>query len=68
MWLAAAISLALFVLPHVRFFGPDWLLRQGVGVVLLYLLYIWRRNLWATMLMHFLGNAPLLLPAAGVGE
>jgi membrane protease YdiL (CAAX protease family) len=41
-------------------------LHQGVGVVLLYVLYVWRRNLWACMTMHFLGNAPILLPATGL--
>jgi membrane protease YdiL (CAAX protease family) len=64
--LAVAISMGLFVLPHIRFFGPVWLLYHGVGLVLFYVLYLWRRNLWACMLMHLLGNALLLLPATGI--
>ena len=66
IWLGVAISFALFVVPHVRFFGPEWLVTNGVSVVLLYILYVWRRNLWATMTMHLLGNALLLLPATGM--
>ncbi|MGI6083643.1 MAG: CPBP family intramembrane glutamic endopeptidase [Limnochordia bacterium] len=65
-WLAVAISMGLFVLPHIRFFGLVWLLYHGVGLVLFYVLYLWRRNLWACMLMHLLGNALLLLPATGI--
>src|SRR5262245_30847656 len=63
VWLALAISFACFVLPHVRFLGPDWLLYNGVGAVLAFALYAWRRNLWACMAMHGLGNALLLPPA-----
>jgi membrane protease YdiL (CAAX protease family) len=29
-------------------------------------LYLWRRNLWTCMLMHFLGNAMILVPALGL--
>lgn len=66
MWVAVAISAALFVLPHILFFGPHWLLYQGVNVLLVYVLYVWRRNLWACMLLHFLGNAMILFPALGL--
>jgi membrane protease YdiL (CAAX protease family) len=63
IWLALAVSFALFLIPHIQFFGPLWLLTNGPGVVLLYILYAWRRNLWACMLMHLLGNSLLLIPA-----
>lgn len=66
IWWGVAFSLALFVLPHILFFGPVWLLQQGVGVVLAYGLYVWRRNLFSTMVMHFIGNAPLILVAMGL--
>ena len=66
VWPAVLISFSLFLLPHIRFFGPEWLIYNGTSVVLLYVLYVWRRNLWACMTMHFLGNALLLLPAAGI--
>jgi membrane protease YdiL (CAAX protease family) len=66
--LAVALSFGLFVLPHVVFFGPQWLIYHGLGVVLLYVLYLWRRNLWACMIMHLLGNALLLIPALGLAD
>lgn len=66
LWLAVTISFALFVWPHVVFFGPQWLLYHGLTPVLIYVLYVWRRNLWACMLMHLFGNAMLLIPALGL--
>lgn len=66
LFLGAAISFTLFLIPHLTFFGPHWLLYQGVSVVLLYVLYLWRRNLWACMLMHLLGNLMILFPALGL--
>lgn len=68
LWLAVTISFVLFLLPHIAFFGPTWLLYQGVSVVLLYVLYVWRRNLWACMLTHLLGNLMILFPALGLAE
>lgn len=67
LWLGAAVSLALFVAPHLVFFGPYWLLYQGVNVALIYALYLWRRNLHACMLLHGLGNAMILFPAMNIG-
>jgi uncharacterized protein len=64
--LAVSFSFILFVLPHITFFGPQWILSHGVTVVLLYVLYVWRRNLWACMIMHLLGNALVLIPATGI--
>lgn len=68
LWVAAIISFVLFLLPHIAFFGPHWMLYQGVGVVLLYVLYLWRRNLWACMLLHFLSNLMILFPALGLAD
>ena len=68
LWIAVVISFALFLLPHIAFFGPHWILYQGVSVVLLYVLYVWRRNLWACMLLHLLGNLMILFPALGLAE
>lgn len=67
-WIAVSFSFILFLLPHIRFFGVHWLLYHGFGTVLLYILYVWRRNLWACILMHFLSNAPLLIPAISQGS
>lgn len=65
IWWGVAFSLTLFVLPHILFFGPTWLLQQGVGIFLAYGLYVWRRNLIASMVMHGAGNAPLILVSMG---
>lgn len=64
---AVVISFALFVLPHILFFGAHWLLYHGLSAVLIYVLYVWRRNLFACMLMHLLGNLMILIPALGYG-
>lgn len=61
-WIGAAISLAIFLVPHLVFFTPEWLLYQGPGTLAIYVLYLWRRNLYACMLMHLLINAPILIP------
>lgn len=63
-WIGAGVSIAIFFGSHLPFFGPEWLLYQGVGAVLGYVLYLWRRNLIASMLMHLLGNLPILVPTA----
>lgn len=64
-WLAVLISFIVFILPHITFFGLEWLLYQGIGTFLIYILYIWRKNLWACILLHFLVDAPILIPALG---
>lgn len=58
---AGLLGLAVFAVPHVSFFGPSWLLTTLPGAAVLYLLLIWRRNLWACMLAHLIGNVPVLL-------
>lgn len=61
-WVAVALTLPLFVAPHLVFFGPEWLLYQGSGTAVLYILFLWRRNLVATMLLHLCINLPILIP------
>ncbi|WP_424465850.1 CPBP family intramembrane glutamic endopeptidase [Pseudoclavibacter helvolus] len=61
-WLGAAVSLAIFIVPHVVFFGPSWLFHQLVGSLALVAFTLIRRNLVATMLLHLLINAPILIP------
>lgn len=51
---------------HLTFFGPSWLLYHASGTVMIYALYLRRRNLPACMLLHFLVNLPILLPASGL--
>ncbi len=61
-WVGTIVSLVLFVPPHLTFFGWEWLLYQGFWTALLYVLYLWRRNLWVCILFHGLTNAPILIP------
>lgn len=60
---AAVIGFAIFAAGHVSFFGPGWLVTVGPGAVLLYGLLLVRRNLYACMLAHFIGNIPIFLMA-----
>ena len=62
IWIGAAISFVIFVIPHVAFFGPQWLVHHAMGSILIYVLYLWRRNLWSTILLHFLVNVPIVIP------
>jgi membrane protease YdiL (CAAX protease family) len=61
-WIAVALTLPVFVAPHLVFFGPEWLLYQGSGTAVLYILFLWRRNLVANMLLHACVNLPILIP------
>lgn len=67
-WVALVISFVVFLIPHITFFGFEWLLYHGIGTVMLYVLYVWRKNLYACMVLHILGNLPILLPALGIVE
>lgn len=62
LWLGALLSAVVFAAGHVPFFGAEWLLYQGSGALALYGYYVWRRNLVGVMLLHLLGNLPILIP------
>ncbi|OAZ44562.1 hypothetical protein A9Z40_11730 [Microbacterium arborescens] len=68
-WVAVATTLPFFVVPHLFAFGPEWLLYHASGTVAIYVLYLWRRNLVACMVLHAAVNAPILIPtvAAHIG-
>lgn len=66
-WAGAAISLAIFVVPHVAFFGPIWLLHHLAGTVAIIAVVLARRNLWAGMLVHLCRNLPILIPTISAG-
>lgn len=61
-WFGAATSLAIFVLPHLVFFGQSWLLHQLPGAAAIAAIALVRRNLPAAMLLHLLINLPMLIP------
>ncbi len=60
---AAALGLTVFALAHLPFFGAGWLVTVLPGAAALYVLLLWRRNLWACMFCHFIGNVPVFLAA-----
>jgi len=62
LWIGVMVSVIFFMIPHVQFFGPSWLLYHGFGAILLYVFYLWRRNLVAVMVLHMLTNLPILIP------
>ena len=61
-WVALVVTVPLFLAPHIVFFSPSWLLYQASGTVALYVLFVWRRNLIACMLLHLAINLPILIP------
>lgn len=61
-WLGALLSLVIFVMPHVVFFGPSWLLHQLPGTLAVAAIALLRRNLVASMMLHLLINLPILIP------
>lgn len=60
---AATVGLTVFALPHVHFFGWTWLVTGLPGAICLYVLLLWRRNLWACILAHLVGNVPVAIAA-----
>lgn len=51
---AGAISLAAFTIAHLRLWGWAQLIIAGFAGLILTVLYIWRRNIWANMIAHWL--------------
>lgn len=62
LWVGALVSFAIFLVPHIQFFGLSWLLYHSMGTVMLYVLYLWKRNLVAVMFLHLLVNLPIMIP------
>jgi len=54
---AGIFTWAIFTLEHLGYWGWHHLLVAGAAGALLTLLYLWRRNLWANMLAHFMVDA-----------
>lgn len=61
-WIAFALTVPLFVAPHIVFFGVQWLWTAGVGALAIYFLYARTRSLVACMLLHLCLNLPVLIP------
>jgi uncharacterized protein len=58
--LAATFGLAVFSVSHVTFFGASWLVTNMPGAFALYVVLLWRRNLWAAIFCHFILNIPIV--------
>ena len=56
-WLAAGASLAAFTYAHLSYWGWTHLLVAGFGGLVLTALYLWRRDLVANMIAHFMTDA-----------
>src|SRR5258708_16510133 len=52
--LALAVSVVVFVLGHVAYWGGAQLIVAAFGAGILALLYLWRRDLICNMIAHFL--------------
>jgi membrane protease YdiL (CAAX protease family) len=52
--IAGLVSVLVFVIGHVAYWGGAQLIVVGFGAVILALLYLWRRDLICNMIAHFL--------------
>ncbi|WIG56204.1 MAG: hypothetical protein OJF61_001992 [Rhodanobacteraceae bacterium] len=55
--IAGLLTWSVFTLDHLSFWGWHHLLVAGSAGAVLTLFYLWRRNLWASMLAHFIVDA-----------
>ncbi|MDQ2868639.1 MAG: CPBP family intramembrane metalloprotease [Verrucomicrobiota bacterium] len=53
---AAMASWAIFTVEHLSAWGFGHLLIAGFGGMFLTLLYVWRRNIYAAMIAHFIAD------------
>jgi membrane protease YdiL (CAAX protease family) len=60
-WVAAVVTFVLFALGHYSGGGLALMLVAAWGGLVLTLLYLWRRNLWATITAHWLTDSVGLL-------
>lgn len=63
-WVGAIVSFVLFVIPHVTVFGWSWFLGPAAGAFAIAATALFRRNLWAAIIIHAAVNAPTLILAA----
>ncbi|MBD8874402.1 CPBP family intramembrane glutamic endopeptidase [Rhodanobacter sp. DHB23] len=58
---ATMLSLAVFTVDHVTYWGWSHELIVAVGGLAFSLLYLWRRNLWVNIIAHFIVDAATVL-------
>lgn len=61
MWLAGLVSLVVFTYAHLSSWGAPQLVVAAYGGALLTILYLWRRNIWASMLAHWIADSGFVL-------
>ena len=61
MWMAAAISWAVSILAHAYAWGARGALARAPELFLLVILYVWRRNLLASIAAHMLLDLGVLI-------
>ncbi|MGA7537533.1 MAG: type II CAAX endopeptidase family protein [Steroidobacteraceae bacterium] len=59
-WLAGLISLAVFTFAHLTSWGAPQLIVAAYGGAVLTVLYLWRGNIWANMLAHWIGDCSFI--------
>lgn len=59
--MATILSLAIFAIDHVAYWGWSHELIVVVGGLAFSLLYLWRRNLWVSIIAHFIVDAVSVL-------
>jgi len=55
-WIAAIVSIVLFIVVHVKFFGWGPALEVGVISIALALIYLKYRNIWPCIILHGINN------------
>jgi uncharacterized protein len=60
-WLAGLVSLVVFTFAHLSFWGAPQMIVAGYGGAVLTVLYVWRRNIWANMVAHWIGDCSFVL-------
>lgn len=58
---AGLLSWAIFTYAHLSYWGAAQLIIAGWGGLVLTVLFLWRRNLWANMIAHWLTDGAGLL-------
>lgn len=62
LWIAGLVSFAAFVVGHIDDVGlANALTGTTLGSAAFTILYVWRRNLPACVVLHLLANSPILL-------
>jgi membrane protease YdiL (CAAX protease family) len=54
-------SCTVFAIDHIGFWGWHHIFIAGSAGAMLTILYLWRRNLWANMVAHFIVDAAAFL-------